>query len=110
MDEFRSLLLNSRDDLGWQWPVDVTGDSRGEIEELIAIHVFNAHATATLGNERIRARIAGRNQARIGCNRGLGLGSGKRTNQFGSVLSVQFLLGHISSPRQIGLSGRVFSR
>ncbi len=68
VDEFGSLLLDRRNDFGVAMAGGCHGDARSEVEELIAIHVFDADAAAAPGDQRIRAGVAWRDQAVIGLN------------------------------------------
>ena len=95
MNQFGGLLLNGRNDLGMAMAGGDHGDARREVEKLVAVNVFNANAAAALGHQRIRARIAGRDQPRIGSTAACALGPGKGQTQFRSVLRVNLLLGHL---------------
>ena len=95
VDQLGGLLLNGGDHFGMAMAGGGHGDAGGEVEKLVAVHVFHADAAAALGHQRIGARITGRNQAVVGGHGGAGLGSGQRTNQLGSELGMHLLLGHL---------------
>jgi hypothetical protein len=95
VNQLGGLLLDGGNHFGMAVAGGGHGDARRKVEKLVAVHVFHADAAAALGHQRIRARVAGRDQPVVGLDGGLGLGSGQRTNELGSVLRVQFLLGHL---------------
>jgi hypothetical protein len=88
VDEFGSLFLNGRDNFGMAMTGGNHGNAGGEVEKLVAVHVFNAAAFGALGHQRIGAGVAGRDEAGIGRNGSLRLGAGQGTDQFRSVLCV----------------------
>ena len=94
VDQLRGLLLNRSHHFGMAMAGGNHGDARGKVEKFIAVHVFNAHAAPALGHQRIRARIAGRDQPVVGLDGGPRLWPRQLTDEFWSVFRVQFLLGH----------------
>ena len=57
------LLLNGGDDLGMTVAGRGHGDSGGEIEKLVAIHVLDHDAASALGDQRVGAGVRGRDEA-----------------------------------------------
>ena len=100
VDQLSGLLLDGRDHLG----VAVAGRSHGnagcKVEKLVAVHIFHANAASALGNQRIGARITGRDQPCVRRNGFLRLGAWQGTNKFRSVLRVQLFLSHRQSPKE----------
>ena len=94
VQQFSGLLLDCGDHFGVAMAGGDHGDARREVEKLVAVRVFHANAAAALGHQRIRARIAGRDEPVIGLDGSLGLGSGQGTDDLWSVLRVHFLLSH----------------
>ena len=103
MNQLRSLLLNGCNDFRMAVAGRCHGDASGEVKELVAIHIFNAEAAAALGHQRIGACVAGRDEPCVGFDGCFGLGARQRTQEFGAVLSVQFVLGHDSISSANGL-------
>ena len=95
MNQLRGLLLDGRDHFGVAMAGRNHGNARGEVEKLVAVHIFHADAAAALGHQRIRARITGRDEPCIRFDGSLCLGSRQSSNELGSVLRMQFLLGHL---------------
>ncbi len=77
MDELRGLLLDGADDLGVAMAGGVDGDAGGEVEELVAVDVFDAAAEAAFDGERITAGVAGRKQGFVAGNDLPGVGAGQ---------------------------------
>ena len=61
VDQLGRLLLNGGDHLRMAVPGGDYGNSRGEIEESISVHVLHHGAATRLCNQRVIARIGGRN-------------------------------------------------
>ena len=95
VQQLSGLFLNGGHDLRVAMAGRNRSDARRKVKELIAVLVFHADAAATLGHQRIRACVAGRNQPFVGGNHRPGLGPRQRTDELGSVLRVHFLLGHL---------------
>src|SRR5258708_897220 len=89
------LLLNCGDDFGVAMACRDHRDTRGQVEKLVAVHVFYANAAAASCNQRIGTGIAGRYKATVRLDDLPGLGSRQRTHQLGSKLSVHFLFRHV---------------
>ncbi len=53
------------------------GDSGGEVEELVAIHILDDDAASALGYQGVGAGVGGRDEAGIVGDDALGIGAGK---------------------------------
>ena len=95
VNQLGGLFLNGGDNFRVAVAGGDHGDARREVEKFVAVRVFHANAAAALGNQWIGAGVAGRNQPLVGFDGGLGFGSGQRTDELGSELSMHFLLGHL---------------
>ena len=84
MDQFARLLLNSGDHFRMAMAGRGHGNPSGEIEELIAIHIFDHNAAAALGNQRIRARVGRRNVFLIARENALGIRARERSLELGA--------------------------
>ena len=78
VDELRGLLLDGLDHLGMRVPGGCDGDARHEIQKAIAVHVPDLGAFAVVDDERISARVGGRDHGRIA----LEIRAGLRPGQF----------------------------
>ena len=76
MDQLSRLLLDGRHHLGMAMAGGGHGDAGGEVEELVAVHVFDAHAAAALGYQRIGAGVGRRNVTVIALQVRAGIGAG----------------------------------
>ena len=76
VDQLRGLLLDGRNHFGMAMAGRSHGDTGGEVEKLVAVHVFHAESAAALRHQRIRTRVTGRDEPAIGLNGGFGLRSG----------------------------------
>ena len=77
VDQFRGLLLDSGNNFRVAVAGGRHGDAGGEIEEFVAVDVFNANAAAAVGDQRIGAGVAGGNEAVVSGYSGAGLGTGQ---------------------------------
>ncbi len=84
VDQFAGLLLNGGDDVGMAMSGGGHGDAGGEIEELVAIDIFDDNAASALGHERIGTRVGGRDIFFIARKNALGVGPGKRGDELGA--------------------------
>ncbi len=94
VDQLCSLLLNRRNHLWMAMASRSHGDARGKIQKLIPVHVFYAKPASPLRYQRIRTRIAGRNQPVVRFHCGPCFRPGQGSNQLWSKLGVQFLFIH----------------
>ncbi len=76
VNQFAGLLLNGGDDLGMAVAGRSYGDAGGEIEELVAVNVFDDNAPAALGDHRIRTGVRRRNVTGIAIENSLGIRAG----------------------------------
>ena len=97
VDQFARLLLNGGDDLGMAVTGGGHGDAGGEIEEFVAVHVFDDDAAAALGDHRVGTRVGRRNVLVIARENALGVGAGDGGVDLGA--DSQSLGGHGSSPK-----------
>jgi len=77
----RTLILNRLHNFGMTVARRVDRDAGSEVEELVAIDIFDAAAPAALHGQRITARIAGTDDAFITFNHLPGQRPGKRSDQ-----------------------------
>ena len=96
MNEFGGLILNRLNDLRMTVTCGVDSDAGGEIEELVAVDVGDANATAGLCHHGIAARVAGGDQALIVGNNLLRVRTGERGLQLGAELGVVCAYGNSS--------------
>src|ERR1700683_3931543 len=94
MNQFRGLFLNCGNHFRMAMASGYHGDARGKVKKLIAVLIFDADAAPTLGDQRIRACVAGRDETGVGLNGGACFRSRWSANEFWSVLRVQLLLRH----------------
>ena len=59
VDQLAGLLLDGGDDFGMAMAGGVDGDAGGEVEELVAVDVFDANAAAAFGHQGIGAGVSG---------------------------------------------------
>ena len=78
VDQFGGLVLDGLHDFGMTVAGGVDGDAGGEVEELVAVDVFDAAAAAAFGDQRIAAGVGGRHPAIVGVDDGARFGSGQR--------------------------------
>ena len=76
VDQLGRLLLDGLDYFRMTVAGGGDGDAGGEVEELVAVHVFDPGAAAALGYQRIAARVGRGNPAIIRFHDGAGFGSG----------------------------------
>ena len=88
VDEFGGLVLDGLDDFGVTVAGGVDGDAGGEVEELVAVDVFDADAAAGFGDQRIAAGVAGGDEAVVVGDDLLGEGAGEGGLEFGAELGV----------------------
>ena len=84
VDQLRGLLLDGGDDLGVAVPGRRHRDPGGEVEELVAVDVFDDDTPAALGDHRIRAGVRRRNILFIGRENALRVGAGQRGLNLGT--------------------------
>ena len=92
MNQLRRLLLDRSHDFGMAMTRRNHRNPRSEVEELVSIRIFQPNSPPALGHQRIRARIARRDQPMIGFNNSPRLRSRQRTNQFWSKLRIHLFL------------------
>ena len=80
VDQLGSLLLDRRNNFRMAMAGRGDRDSGREIEEFVAVDVFDAKSAAAFGDHGIRTRVAGRHQAVVACYDRFGFGTGKRPN------------------------------
>ena len=62
------------------------GDAGSKVEELVAVHVFDAGAAAALGHQRIAARVGRRDVLMIEVEDSLGFRARQRSDQAGQLI------------------------
>src|SRR5262249_26355813 len=98
VDQFRGLLLNGGNHFRMTMPGGGNCDTGGEVEELIAVHVFNTYATATLRDHGIRPRVTGRNEAVVFFHDAFCIRTGQGTVEFRSKFAQSLSRFHLFSP------------
>ncbi len=101
VDELGSLFLDRCNYFRMAVAGGNNGDAGRKIEELVPIDIFKASSAAATSDERIGACIAWGNEAFVGGDGCFGLAAWEWTFELGSELRVDFLLGHIASPRYL---------
>ncbi len=87
VDQLARLLLNGGDHIGMAVPGRGHGDAGGEVIELVAVHVGDDDAAATLGHQRVGACIRRRNILLVAREHALGVGPGQVGLDLGSLNS-----------------------
>ena len=77
VEQLGCLFLDGGDDLGMTVAGRGHGDSGGEVEELVAIHVLDDDAASALGDQRVGTGVGGRDEAGIGGDDAPGIGAGE---------------------------------
>ena len=77
VDQLARLLLNRGDDFRMAVSGRGHGNSRREVQKLVAIHVFHDHASAAFRHHGIRTRVRRRNIAVVTFKDALGVGPGQ---------------------------------
>ena len=85
MEQFASLLLHGGDDLGMTVSGGSNGDSSREVEELVAVYVFNHDAVAAFGDQGVGAGVGGRDEAIVICDDAFCNGAGELGANDGGV-------------------------
>ncbi len=84
VDQLGSLLLDGFDHVRMAVPGGSDGDSGGDIEELVAVHIFDDKAASALRHHGVGTRIGRRDQAFITLEYELGIGAGQGRLNLGS--------------------------
>jgi len=92
VEELSGLALHGFDDGGVAVAGGNDGDAGGEVEENVAVSVFDHGAASAAGDERIRAGIRRRDVAVVQRDDALGFRPGKRSLELGA-LGVQLSCG-----------------
>ena len=92
MNQFAGLLLDGGDHIGMAMAGGSHGDAGGEIEELVAVDVFDDDAASALGHQRVGARVGRRQVFVIACDDAFGIGARNGGRQLGA--GSQSLRGH----------------
>ena len=90
VNQLRRLLLDRRHNFGMTMPRRNHGDARRKIQKLVPVHVFHANTAPALRHQRIRPRIAGRNQPRHRPPQPPAPSVPEAAHQLRSVLRMQF--------------------
>ena len=86
VNQFAGLLLDGGDDLGMAVSGGGDGDSGGEVEELIAVHVLDHDAASALGDQWIGAGVGRRNDFGVCFENALGIRAGQSCANLGPGL------------------------
>ena len=81
VDQLGGLFLDGGDDLRMAMAGGDDGDARGEIEEGVAVHVFDQRAAAGLRDQRIVARVGRRDHGVIALDNFLRFRAGQRGDE-----------------------------
>ncbi len=92
VDEIRGLGLDGGDDLGMAVAGGADGDAGGEVEEAIAIDVFDDAAEGALDDEGVLAGVRGGTEAFIAIDELAGAGAGEGRVDRGSGTEEVFLV------------------
>jgi len=83
VDQLGGLLLDGLDDLRMTVAGGGDGDAGGEVEELVAVHVFDPGAAAAFGYQRIATCVGGGDPAVVGFHDGARFRSGQWSGDAG---------------------------
>jgi len=83
VDQLGGLLLDGLDDLRMTVAGGGDGDAGGEVEELVAVHVFDPGAAAPFGYQRIATCVGGGDPTVVGFHDGARFGSGQWSGDAG---------------------------
>src|SRR6185312_14941848 len=83
VNQLASLPLNGSNDFRMTMSSGGYGDAGRKVEELVAVNVLDDGAASAFDDQRIRTRVAGRDQALVFGNNSLCIGTGKRPLDFG---------------------------
>ena len=85
VDQFGGLLLNRGDNFGMAMAGGANRNACGEIEEHVAVDVFDHGAAAALGDQRVIARVGRRHEFRVGFEHALGVRTGQLGDELGQL-------------------------
>src|SRR5215469_1177050 len=94
VDQFPRLLLNRGDHFRMAMSRRRHRNAGRKVEELVAVDVFDNHATSALRYQRIRPRVRWRNELVVTFQDALGVGAGQSGPDLGTRNWVENLSGH----------------